>query len=98
MRLLFSPEAQREILEAQAWYEARAEGLGIEFALAVETAAERALRTPAAFPFAEAEFQQVLMRKFPYSLIYHATESTVLVVACFHHRRQPGSWLRPGRT
>ena len=51
MQLVFRPEARRELLEAQAWYEVR-------------------------------------------SLIYHATESELVVVSCFHHRRKPGVWLR----
>ena len=31
-------------------------------------------------------------RRFPYSIIYSATESELVVVACFHHRCKPGSW------
>jgi hypothetical protein len=44
MRLVFRPEARRELLEAQAWYEARATGLGLEFGRAVDAAVEQALR------------------------------------------------------
>ena len=44
MQLVFRPEAQVELLAAQAWYEERATGLGFEFALAVDAAITRALR------------------------------------------------------
>lgn len=94
MRLVFSPEAQQELLEAQAWYEARAIGLGFEFARAVDAAVETALRMPFAFQHIDAEFRHVITRKFPYSIINHASEAELLVLSCFHHRRQPGSWLR----
>jgi hypothetical protein len=75
MQLFFRPEAQQELLEAQAWYEARAVGLGFEFARAVDAAVAKALRMPLAFPRIEAAFRHVITRKFPYSIIYHASES-----------------------
>ncbi len=93
MQVIFRPEALKELLEAQAWYEARSVGLGFEFARAVDAAVARALRTPLAFPHIEAEFRYVTMRKFPYSIIYHASEFELVVVSCFHHRRRPGSWI-----
>ncbi|HSV54815.1 MAG TPA: type II toxin-antitoxin system RelE/ParE family toxin, partial [Burkholderiaceae bacterium] len=91
---VFRPEAQRELLEAQAWYEERSPGLGFEFARAVDAAIARALRMPLAFPCIEAQFRHVITRKFPYSIVYNATESELVVLSCFHHRRKPGSWLR----
>jgi len=94
MHLVFRPEAQRELLEAQAWYEARSVGLGFEFARAADAAVAKALRMPLAFPRIEGEFRHVIMRKFPYAIIYQASEFEIVVVSCFHHRRRPGSWLR----
>ena len=92
MQLVFRPEAQKELLEAQTWYEERSPGLGFEFARAVDVAVGRALRMPLAFPRIEAEFRHVIARKFPYSIIYHPTQMELVVVSCFHHRRKPGSW------
>lgn len=94
MQLVFRPEAQAELLEAQAWYEARSPGLGFEFARAIDAAVTRALRTPLTFPRIDADFRHVAARKFPYSIIYYASEAEVVVVSCFHHSRRPGSWLR----
>ena len=93
MQLLFRPEAEDELLEAQAWYEARSPGLGLEFARAVDAAAAAVLRNPLAFPRIEGEFRRVIIRKFPYALIYLPGDEDLLVVACFHHRRKPGEWL-----
>jgi hypothetical protein len=39
-RFVFRPEARDELLEAQAWYEQRAAGLGAALARAVEAAVE----------------------------------------------------------
>ena len=68
MRLVVRPEAQRELLAAQAWYEERSPGLGFEFARAVDAAIARTLRMPLAFPRIETEFRHVIARKFPYSI------------------------------
>lgn len=94
MQLVFRPEAQQELLEAQAWYEARSPGLGFEFARAVDVVVARVMRTPLAFPRIEAGFRHVATRKFPYAIIYYPTEAEVVVVSCFHHSRKPSSWLR----
>lgn len=94
MRLVFRPEARREILVAQSWYEDRAPGLGLEFARAVDVAVERIHRTPAAFACLEAQYRHLILRRFPYSIVYHATDAEIVVVSCFHHRRKPSSWLR----
>jgi hypothetical protein len=93
MRLFVRPEAEDELLQAQAWYEGCAVGMGLEFARAADAAVERILRIPFAFPRIEAEFRHTIMRKFPYSVIYHPSESELIVISFFHHRRKPGSWL-----
>jgi len=69
MEIIFRPEAEAEILEAQAWYESRSPGLGFEFARAVEVAVESALRMPLAYPKIEGEFRHILLSRFPYSVI-----------------------------
>ena len=40
----------------------------------------------------EAE-QELLDRKFPYTLIYLPSPDELLVVSFFHQRREPGVWL-----
>lgn len=94
MRVVLRPQARAELLEARAWYDERSPGLGLEFARAVDATIARALRTPSAFGFIEADFRQVVMRRFPYSVIYYVTDTELVVVSCFHHRRRPGTWAR----
>ena len=94
MHLVFRPEAQKELLDAMAWYEERAVGLGFEFARAVDVAIERIRRTPLTYPALEGGLRHLMIRKFPYSVVYIATESEIVVVSCFHHRRRPGSWTK----
>ena len=89
MRITFRPEARAETLEAQAWYESRAAGLGLEFARSVDAAMAAATRNPQAFAIVHGDLHRVLLRKFPYSLVYRANDEEFLVLALFHHRRDP---------
>ena len=87
MQILFRPQARAEVLEAQAWYESRAVGLGLEFARAVDAAVASAARNPEAFGLIASSCRRVLLRKFPFSLVYHVRNGEFLVLAVFHHRR-----------
>jgi plasmid stabilization system protein ParE len=91
-RIQFRPEARAEALEAKTWYEKRAPGLGLEFARALDAAVQLALRKPWAFSFVEGECRRIVMRRFPYSVIYRPEPQGILVVAIFHHRREPSKW------
>ncbi|MDD2914388.1 MAG: type II toxin-antitoxin system RelE/ParE family toxin [Gallionella sp.] len=92
MRVLLRPEAEQELLEAQAWYESKALGLGFEFARAADAAVASALRNPLSHLRIEEEFRRVLFRKFPYMLIYLPSSEELLVVSFFHQHREPGAW------
>ena len=94
MRIIFRPEARVESLEACNWYESRSSGLGLEFVRALEAALAAALRNPEAFSFIEGELRRVILRRFPYSLVFRARADHLVVVAVFHHRREPRSWTR----
>lgn len=96
-RLLFRPEARAELLEAQVWYEERAVGLGQEFARAIEAAIATIARTPRRFPAVHGEVRRALLRRFPYQLLYRLeADGDILIVACFHHRRDPARWQQRG--
>jgi len=48
-RVVFRPEAEDEVLETRRRYEERREGLGAEFASAVDAIVERIVTSPLAF-------------------------------------------------
>ena len=89
MRILFRPQARNEALEAQVWYESRAAGLGLEFARAIDAAVAGAVRNPAAFAAVTGSCRRILLRRFPFSLVYRVRGDEFLVIAVFHHRRDP---------
>jgi plasmid stabilization system protein ParE len=96
MRVLFRPEARAESIEARDWYESRAPGLGFEFVRMLEAALAAATRNPQAFAIVEGELRRVILRKFPYSLIFRLDPGQLVVIAVFHHRREPQRLSRRG--
>ena len=94
MRILFRPEARAELLEAQVWYESRAAGLGLEFARVVDAAIASASRNPSAFAEVAGSSRRALLRKFLFSLVFRVRADEFLVIAVFHHRRNPSILAR----
>jgi plasmid stabilization system protein ParE len=89
-RLFIRPEAEVEIAEAAHWYETQERGLGHEFLRAVRAAGMR--RNPSLYQTIIGEARRVLLRRFPYSIIYEVHGSHVVVLACFHSARDPQEW------
>jgi toxin ParE1/3/4 len=92
-RLVFRPEAVDEIEQATEWYESRAAGLGAEFLRALDAAAASVLRSPDQSPPLNHRLRRVLLRRFPYSLIYSTAADEIVVLACAHWRQHPRGWI-----
>ncbi len=90
-------EAEDELVAAERWYENRRPGLGREFRLAIDEAMERLDAAPLAaspllsIPIAPGA-RQVIVKRFPYSVIFIEHESDLWVVAFAHQSRRPGYW------
>ena len=94
-RLSFRLQARAELLEARDWYDARSPGLGLEFARAVDAALELVLRMPAAFTPLRGQVRQVVLRRFPYTILYATENDEVVVLTVHHQHRAPSRWHRP---
>jgi toxin ParE1/3/4 len=94
MTVLFRPEAREDVIQARDWYEDRAVGLGGESVRALEAAVGSAQRNPEAFPVLAGDFRPVLLRRFPDFLVYQAQGQDPIVLACFHHRRDPRALVK----
>ena len=94
----FAPEVPDELAEAVLWYEARRQGLGIEFLDEVETVLPLIGGRPRSFPRlqdvnAALEIRRALLARFPYALVFLVQEEEVRVLAVAHAKRRPGYWL-----
>lgn len=91
-RLRFRLRARAELLEAQDWYERRSPGLGLEFARAVDGALAVVVRMPDAFPPLRPDVRHVVLRRFPYSILYAYENDEIIVLTVHHHKRAPTRW------
>ena len=92
--LIFAPEAERDVAEAYAWYEARRTGLGEDFLSCVEACTEAIRRTPEIHPVVHQQYRRAVVRRFPYTVLFEYAESTVTIYAVFHTSRDPNKWRR----
>ena len=93
----FSDEAREELRAAARWYEAQHLGLGEEFLSAIDEAVGRvrllgAHGGPAPGVPAELGVQRVLVKRFPYAVVFLEVPRAIRVIAVMHQRRRPGYW------
>ena len=88
----FTQAARAELIEAQDWYEAKAPGLGRRFRAEIENVVERMAANSRQFAIVFKTLRRARAKKFPYSLFFSIEADELLVVACFHSKRDPRHW------
>lgn len=92
--LIIRPEADAEVAEAAHWYEERRQGLGNEFLSAFAAATSSLRHNPKMYATVAENARRLVLRRFPYSVIYEIHGDEVVVLACFHESRDPREWQR----
>lgn len=82
-------EAANEINAAFAWYEERRKDLGLEFVSSLQKYLFRITENPLLFPESRKEERVVVMKRFPYKIIYGIEEKSIVIYAVFHTSRSP---------
>jgi plasmid stabilization system protein ParE len=60
--------------------------------MAVEEAADLIAERPLQFPVVHRGRRRAGVRRFPYGIIFEVQERRILVIACFHGKRNPKRW------
>ncbi len=81
-------------MEALAHYEAIRPELGERFADNVGKAVEAIAEAPLRFALVDEARRRAGVRRFPYGLFFIVEESRVVIIACFHGKRNPKRWER----
>lgn len=92
MSFRFHPDAEEELSEAIQYYEEVEPGLGLDFAVDVYSAIQRAVTYPRAWLLLEGEVRRSLTRRFPYGVLYAEEDNGILIIAVMHLHREPGYW------
>jgi hypothetical protein len=95
VRVLFVPAAEAEHLQQVEYYESRQPGLGARYLAEVTAALEYICASPQRFPVVRApSLRRLVLRRFPFSIVFREFDGTVQIVAVAPHRRAPGYWAR----
>ena len=92
-----TPEAAEELEQAAIWYEQECAGLGEKFIDAVESAIallkeEFPPLVPLEGEAARQGVKQLLLHRFPFSLMVMPDEKGMIVLAVAHQHRKPFYW------
>jgi toxin ParE1/3/4 len=88
----FVADARIEFLAEVVYYTEIERGLGLRFASAVEEAAARAVTFPRSGSPSRAKTRKIIVRGFPYSVVYRVEEGEIVIYALAHHSRRPHYW------
>ena len=78
--------------EAAVFYEAASFGLGRDFLDDLHQAIKNLPAHPEIGVQVSKGLRRMLLRRFPFSLIYSVEADGILIVSVAHHRQRPGYW------
>jgi toxin ParE1/3/4 len=88
----FVTAARLEFLAEIHYYNTAQPGLGGRFASAIEEATARALAYPRSGSPSRSNTRKLVLKDFPFSLIYREEPGGVVIFAVAHHTRHPYYW------
>jgi toxin ParE1/3/4 len=89
--------AEDELTDAAVWYDGKQPGLGASFLDLVDNVIDRLCsgRLPSS-PVPGVDVikgaRRVLLKRFPYSIVFYERETEIVIIAFAHSSRRPGYW------
>ena len=90
--VVFHPEASAEYREAYIWYADHDSRVADRFEQEVGYAIHCIFQDPHRWPRYDETHRKLLLRRFPYLVIYREHENRIWIVAVAHGHRKPGYW------
>ncbi|QDV38545.1 type II toxin-antitoxin system RelE/ParE family toxin [Tautonia plasticadhaerens] len=90
--LRLHPEAQAEYQASLIWYRGRSPQAANRFEVEFERALGMIAKSAAMFPLYDDQHRFVMLRRFPYGVVYRVLPDRIVVVAVAHSHRAPGYW------
>ena len=92
MKFHFHPQAEVELDDAVAYYDACEAGLGLEFAEGVYSTIGRIVEYPDASPFISMNTRRCLVSRFPYGVVFQVKSGAIRIIAVASLHRRPRYW------
>ena len=94
VRVRFHVAARQELAAAIQRYDSELAGLGDDLLAEVEQVVQTIAAHPEAGTPHQANTRRLVLKRFPFTLIYRAMEQDIVILAIAHQRRRPTYWLR----
>jgi plasmid stabilization system protein ParE len=91
-KLRIHDDARAEYIESYVWYHERGSHIAEAFEREVEHALEALQESPDRWSVYVGMWRRILLRRFPFGIVYGALDNQIVVVAIMHTRRKPGYW------
>ena len=86
------PAALEEAAAATDWYAQRSRRAAERFLDELERALDQIARNPARYPLHEFGTRRMVLRRFPFVIVFRQTDAGLEIIAVAHGRRRPGYW------
>lgn len=93
-RLIFKPRAISMAKDAAEWYEERKPGLGELFFHELESCFDKLEVWPIAFTQIKKDYRHIVLKTFPYIVVFKIIKQEVVIYAVFHTSRDPRKKLK----
>lgn len=87
-----STSAENEFTAALCWYADHSHVVAEAFDSEFDRTLAKIAAQPDGFPKCDERNRYVLMRRFPYQIIFRKIGDTVTIIAVAHTAREPGYW------
>jgi plasmid stabilization system protein ParE len=94
LNLRVVPEAEADLADAVAWYDAHSEALGERFLAEYSRVISLILEFPEAWPLFADDYRAVRFHKFPYRVVYLPATDKLDVYAVMHLHRDPEAVIK----
>jgi len=86
------PSALAELKSALTWYLERNETAAVKFAAEVDRAIRLVTESPTRWPTGEHGTRKVVLRRFPFAIVYREKQAAIQILAIAHGHRRPNYW------
>lgn len=94
MKVVFTAEAEQELVDAATFYAAEAStALGLAFIAEVDRSRRLLEGQPMIGSVWRGTIRRLTLRRFPFSVVYLVGADVIQVIAIAHQRRKPGYWM-----
>lgn len=92
MYLKFQSYANKDLSDAHDFYFEQSPELAIRFYNDFSDSLKKIVENPRMYPVISSDVRKCLLSEFPYAIFYTLTKEYIIVIAVFHHKRNPKIW------